>query len=391
MQQIEFRPTKYYPEFIRYYALAKKQQELCNVSRSHPYGALSHTDPAAKIGDDLMEHVELYDVVQRKYAGFSQIVNDIFYGWHDSHPYWEKMKLGKVTKQRNTIARNWSNVAHDDYIWLWLFILHRVTGSAINYSTKPTGYHNTVLPYLYQFDSIKDMNAFIKNYPGTFYTSIGYQFPAFPKPAEGYKRGGDFYLAEYAPELAAALAEFLLYTKGKKSLREVGNFMLRWNVEHGLRQYHFQYAAVVADIADWFPDCVYKESHFYYGTNAKECISYLAERPKGVKEIDFLDNVMDQIMKDTGGYPYDAEDCACDFIRWIENYVRPGADYDHLDFDSIWNSSTIIDHPFGRQKKMLEMGLVKTFNGMKSHPSDDFVLKSAGMSVQQYKEAINVT
>jgi hypothetical protein len=100
---------------------------------------------------------------------------------------------------------------------------------------------------------------------------------------------------------------------------------------------------------------------------------------------------MDQIMKDTGGYPYDAEDVCCDFIRWIENYVRPGADYDHLDFDSVWNSSTIIDHPFGRQKKMLELGLVKTFNGMKSHPSDDFVLKSAGMSVQQYKEAINVT
>ena len=391
MSKIEFNPTKYYPEFIRYYSLAKKQQEMCNVSRAAPYGMLAHTDPAARIGDDLMEHVELYDVVQRKYAGFSQIVNDIFHGWDKSHPYWEKMKAGKVTKQRNTIAKNWSNTTLDDYMWLWLFILHRVTGSAINYSTKPTGYHNTVLPYLYQFDTIKDMNAFIKNYPGTFYTSIGYQFPAFPKPAAGYKRGGDFYLAEYAPELAHELAKFLLYTKGKKSLREVGNFMLKWNVEHGLRQYHFQYAAVVADIADWFPDCVHKESHFYYGTNAKECISYLAERPKGVKEIEFLDSVMDKIMADTGAYPYDAEDVACDFIRWIENYVRPGADYDHLDFDSVWNSSTITDHPFGRQKKMLELGLVKTFNGMKSHPSDDFILKSAGWSVQQYKEALNVT
>lgn len=73
------------------------------------------------------------------------------------------------------------------------------------------------------------------------------------------------------------------------------------------------------------------------------------------------------------------------FIRWIEGYIRPGADYDHLDLDSVWGSCSIQDHPFGRQKAMLELGLVKTFNGIKNHPSDDTIIKSAGLSVEQYK------
>ena len=35
---------------------------------------------------------------------------------------------------------------------------------------------------------------------------------------------------------------------------------------------------------------------------------------------------------------------------------------------------------------MLDLGLVKTFNGIKNHPSDDTVLKEVGMSVDEYKE-----
>ena len=82
------------------------------------------------------------------------------------------------------------------------------------------------------------------------------------------------------------------------------------------------------------------------------------------------------------------EDVACDFIRWIENYVRPGKDYDHLDFDAVWNSSSIKDHPYGRQKAMLELNLVPSFNGMKDHPSDDKVLKSVNITEEQYKEKV---
>lgn len=379
--------TKYYDEYIRYFNLALDQQKKCNVSDEPPYGMLAHID--SDMNDELFHHVELYDVVERKYAGFSQIVNDCFYGWTEEHPYWKKMEAGKITRQREVVAHDWTG-KHKDFKlpeWLYIFILHRVCGSAINYSTKPSGYHNTLLFNLHKATTIEGMTEIVNKHPKPFYTSVGYQFPAFPKPPVGsnYKRNGDYYLTEFAPRLARDLAEFL-EKGGKRDLREIGDFMLKWNVDNGLRQYHFQYAAVVADIADWYPQYVNKESPFYYGTNAVECISYLAKPTKKMKPIEFLDKVMEKIYEDVKSYPYNAEDVCCDFIRWVENYVRPGADYDHLDFDNVWSSCKIKDHPYGRQKAMLQLGLVKSFNGMKAHPSDDAVIKQAGLTVEQYKE-----
>jgi len=379
--------TKYYDEYIRYFNLALDQQKKCNVSDEPPYGMLAHID--SDMNDELFHHVELYDVVERKYAGFSQIVNDCFYGWTEEHPYWKKMEAGKITRQREVVAHDWTG-KHKDFKlpeWLYIFILHRVCGSAINYSTKPSGYHNTLLFNLHKATTIEGMTEIVNKHPKPFYTSVGYQFPAFPKPPVGsnYKRNGDYYLTEFAPRLARDLAEFL-EKGGKRDLREIGDFMLKWNVDNGLRQYHFQYAAVVADIADWYPQYVNKESPFYYGTNAVECISYLAKPTSKMKPIEFLDKVMEKIYEDVKSYPYNAEDVCCDFIRWVENYVRPGADYDHLDFDNVWSSCTIKDHPFGRQQNMLKLGLVKSFNGMKAHPSDDAVIKQAGLTVEQYKE-----
>lgn len=375
--------TEYYDEYIRYYQLAKDQQAKCNLG-SVPY-------LESNMNDDLMEHVELYDVVERKYAGFSQIVNDVFYGWTPEHPYWDKMEKGHHTYQRKTIATDWTGKQKDFGLpeWLYVFLLHRVTGSGINYAQKPSGYYNTLLPHLYKFNTIEDMARFVNVYPYPFYTSVGYQFPSFPKPAPGYKRGGDYYLCEYAPRLCRELAEWLEGNNQKKDLREIGEWMFDWNAKNGLRAYRFQYAAFVADIADWFPQYVNLESPFYYGTNAVECISYLGINTQRVQKEKFLDQIMEKIYDDTGAYPYNAEDVCCDFIRWVENYVKPGADYNHLCFDSVWSSCKIKDHPYRRQRAMLDLGLVRTFNGMTNHPSDDTILKQVGMSVTEYKTKVN--
>jgi hypothetical protein len=375
--------TEYYPEFLRYYQMAKTQQDECNL------GTMKHHE--SSVEDELMKHVELFDVVERKYAGFSQIVNDVFYGWTEDHPYWNKMKAGIHTKQRETIAKNWTGKRDkfDLNTWLYVFLFHRLTGSGINYSMKPSGYYNTLLFELHRCDSIEDMKKIIRIHHKPFYTSVGYQFPSFPKPQGTYKRGGDYFMCEYLPKLVDDVALFLTDGKGKKDLREVGEFMFKWNKDHGLRAFKFQYAAFIADIADWFPEFVNRESMFYYGTNAKECISYLATKPKmKMNEEAFLDAVMEKIYDDTGSFPYNAEDVACDFIRWIENYCKPGADYDHLDLDHVWNSSTILDHPYGRQKAMLDLKIVPTFNHITEHPSDDKVLKSIGMTADQYKEKV---
>jgi len=140
--------TNYYDEFIHYFKLASKQQELCNLGHI-PYNQ-------SGVNDDLMENVELYDVVERKYAGFSQIINDVFYGWSDKHPYWHKMQTGKITIQRMEVAKNWTgkNKIFKLPEWLYVFILHRVCGSGINYAKKPSGYHNTLLFNLYLASNI---------------------------------------------------------------------------------------------------------------------------------------------------------------------------------------------------------------------------------------------
>ena len=388
--------TPYYDEFKYYFKLAKDQQDKSNL------GHIPHKD--SQLNDPLMETIELYDVVERKFAGFSQIVNDVFYGWSEDHPYWSRMEAGLYTKQRKEVATKWTNKRDTFGLpeWLYVFILHRVCGSAINYGTKPSGYHNTLLFDLWQSDTIEEMCEQVRFANKTFYTSIGYQFPAFPKPPkpkieaaplfgiEGdyvYKRGGDYFLCEFAPRLARDLATFLETSDKKLDLREIGDWMFDWNKSNNLRVYRFQYAAIIADIADWFPEFVNTESMFYYGTNAVECIGYLADTPngKGKKSEEFLDGVMKLIYEETGSVPYNAEDVACDFIRWIENYVRPGADYADVNMDTLWNSSSIKDHPYGRQKAMLDLGLVETFNGIKNHPSDDAVLKAANVSLEDYK------
>lgn len=382
--------TPYYDEFLRYHELAKKQQELCNLG-SEPY--------LGSVGDPLMEHVELYDVVERKYAGFSQIVHDVYYGWTDLHPYWDKMKVGNHSRQREMIAKDWAgkNIALEEF--LYMLILHRVTGSGINYAVKPSGYHNSILMHLHKChagDNVITMNRmvdFIKHYPSTFMTSVGYQFPKFPKsPSSEYRIGGIYYLCEFAPKLARDLAEHLQDRqtpgpwRGKMTFRELGEWMLNWNLEHGLGRYIFQYAAVIADIADWLPQYVDHSSMFYYGTNAVNCMSMMGKSTK-LKGQDLLDAIMEQAVKDTGGYPYNLEDVMCDTIRYVENYCRPGDDYGHLDLDNVFNTSSII-HPYGRQKAMLDLGLVKTFNDIKHHPTGDSVIAAVGIKPHEYIEKV---
>jgi len=364
--------TAYYDEMVRYAAMAKTQQIECNL------GTIPHLEGSVK--DDLMRHVELYDVVNRKYAGFTQIVLDLFYNTTTDHPY-----AHKLHDVRKPICKSFEGV---EYVWglsewLYVFIVHRVTGSGINYAKKPSGYNNTILPKFWSCDTIEQMAQVIASRESTIYTSVGYQFPAFPKPIDGYKLGGDYFLCHYAPKLARNLAEWL-ESKSRHDLRDIGEWMFEWNKQQGLRAYKFQYAAVVSDIADFFPQYVNKSSPFFYGSNAVEYLKYAAKPLSKGKEQDFLDEVTMKFCKDIGSTAYDGEDIFCDGIRWIENYVRPGHDYNHLDRDKIWNSSTIIDHPYGRQKAMLEHGLVDSFNSLSVHPSDDHVLKLANMSKGEY-------
>lgn len=363
--------TRYYEEFLRYSSMAATQQKESNL------GTIPHAK--GSIDDDLMRNVFLYDVVQRKYAGFTQLLLDIWYGKSNSHPY--KDNLHPI---REPICENFNRWRRKRTVaeMLFVFFIHRLTGSAINYARSPSGYWNTVLPEFYQASNIPEMVEIVRTYTETMYTSVGYQFPAFPKPVGGYKRGGDYFICEKLPILVESLSDYL--SKGsKKTLRSVGGFLFDWNQRMGLRRYKFQYAAVIADIADFMPEYVEVYSPFFYGSNAIQCMSYMLEKPS----TDNFDLLMQKASRDTGFRHYDLEDQMCDCIRWIENYIRPGGDYDHLDLNEVWSSHRIYDHPFGRQKAMLELGLVD-FNKLGKHPTGDYVLRHVGISRREYRNRV---
>ena len=365
--------TEYYDEFLKYFEIASWQQEDCNL------GTIDYSETLWD--DDLVKNVFLYDVVERRYAGFSQLLLDL---WHDEddHPYWHKANDSRKTIIKGIETSTWGLEE-----WLYVFFIHRLTGSGINYAKNPSGYHNSILLNFYNTKSIEDMKKVYLAHTGPKFTSSGYQIAPFPKPKAPYAKGGDYFICEILPDLVRRFADFLHGQNGTISFRETMKWLEKYNQDLGFRVFRFQYGAVLADIADFFPDFIDVNSHFFYGKNAMECLGYLAKKPKSIKPIEFYDKLVEHIMKDIGSIPYNIEDIACDFIRWVENYINPKGDYSHLDMDKIWSSCSITDHPFGRQKSMLDFGLVDTFNG-KPHPSDNKILEQNWMTPSEYKDLI---
>ena len=77
-----------------------------------------------------------------------------------------------------------------------------------------------------------------------------------------------------------------------------------------------------------------------------------AEKLGRYKKDLYYDYVMEAAVRDTGGAPRDLEDVMCDYIRWVENYIPDNKQktYEHLDRTAIWNTSSITNHPKGRQQ-----------------------------------------
>lgn len=367
--------TKYYYEFLEYYDIAKWQHNNCNLGNQD----YSETP----WDDDLVKNVYLYDVIERKYAGFSQLLLDMWYPVM-KHPYRHKLSKDRTEIINSFKCRKKWGIEE----WLFIFFVHRLTGSGINYSLATSGYHNSILLKFTDTEDIDEMIEVYKSHKGPKFTSMGYQIAPFPKPEDGYDKGGDWFICEMLPILVEEFA-IKLQHKGPHTFRDMMSYLEQFNQQEEFRVFRFQYGAALADIADFFPELVQTDSHFFYGKNAIECLNYMAERPRSQKPIDFLDELTERIQKDTGMVPYNSEDVACDCIRWIENYINPKADYSHLCMDTIWSCHEIEDHPFGRQKAMLELGLVDSFNG-KPHPSDDKIIKEAGYTIEGYKNAVKL-
>ena len=363
----------YYDQFLYYYEeIARWQFFHCNLG-NQSYGETPDDD-------HLVKKVPIYDVIERKYAGFTQLLLDMFYE-PATHPYTHKMSTERksLCESFDGARRHWTKVD-----WLFVFMVHRLTGSGIDYARDNSGYHNSILPLLGKYAAsghIYDgdmMCEIIALHDGPIFTSKGYQIARFPKPLGEYQQGGRYYLCEILPKMIYEFCEYLESKAQMLTFREMMDWLKQYHKSLCLPNYHFQFGAFLADIADFYPEHVDATSHFFYGSNAKQCLQYLALPCTN------LDSIMDRIVKDTNMHPYNAEDVCCDFIRWIENYIQPGHAYDHLDLDHIWNSSSIVDHPYGRQKMMLRLGLVDSFNNNR-HPTGDKIIAKLGFTKEQYQ------
>jgi hypothetical protein len=334
------QPTPYFDDFLTYYDKATVLQNFCNLGGQSYLG---------QVNDDLMEQVHIYDTVERRYAGFSNMLQDL---WHGTNtPKFHKLN----GMQREVCLR--AEDLHDRWQmedWIYVFLLHRLTGSGASFESDH-GYRNTILPQLVEMDGIDQMKQFIKVYDRPMFTSIGNQIPAFPKPNFGYKTGGKLYLCELAPMLARELVDYIqnngqLFGR-KVTIRELADYMCAFNKSSGINAFHFVFTAIAADLADYYPELVDEDSHMYYGKNAKEAMDLFATKVgKGTKD-QFYDAVMKLAVSRTGGAPRDLEDVMCDYIRYVENYIPDNREqtYAHLDRAAVWNNSAIKSHPKGRQ------------------------------------------
>lgn len=383
----DLQPTRYYPEFLRYLGMAKILQDKVNL------GGLPIKQLQTRlVPDDLMRSVTIYDTVERRHAGFSNMLMDL---WHaDKTPkfYKKSEAYKKLLKSFKHLRKDW-----DAEEWIYAWLVHRITGSGASFESDH-GYRNTPMFELAKGKSVRDMHQRLQRLQAEkipIFTSIGNQPPLFSPGKDGMKPGL-WYLVYEAPLLATHMANWLAkrsVSKRRASPRDVVDEMNAWNNKRGHKKFTFQFAAVAGDMADYWPKLVDPDGDFYHGKNAIECSELLFEKPRGRNLQQFLDDSIRHVCRDFGGggnwrcYPYDIEDGLCDGIRWLENYVPRSTmkTYDHLDLDSVFNSCKIQDHPKGRQKMMLTLGVVDTFNDRK--PTADYaVLERAGMSAAEYIE-----
>ena len=322
---MQLNRTAYFYDFVHYYQKAEYLQSKNLYKRETGIDL-------APVGDDLMDQVPIYDTVNRRYAGFSKVLEDLHGRRPDRH------------KPENRV------VPLSD--WLYIHMIHRATGSGASFC-KDHGYRNTCIFDLWKLNTREDMIQWFLDWdknPGRkpIFTSVGNQPPAFNK-VEGYNKACIDYFVRILPFLCDWAANSLQEASCLWSIRLLTDMALEFNRANGLRQYNFVYTAWAMDVAEYFPELVDPRSHANYGKNCMEALDLMYEKRSG------YDHKMADIMEYVGNeyFPMDYEDVCCDYIRYIENYIPNSKDYDHLDKNAVWNRSSIANHSKGRQKNVV--------------------------------------
>lgn len=282
-------------DFKDYYSKAKMMQEF-----RFENGTWSKHD----VNDDLVWNVPIYDVVNRRFAAFSSLLEAI--RLRDRDPKGNGVFFSKVP-----------NV--DDIDFIKLCYLFRLCGSGINYKPmkneeEPFGTHG--------FGNFWVVDRLIKGE-----TTAQEWLLAMPEKGfcdvKGYllpmiKQGLRWFILNESMSLVEHLVKVFTLSKGKIGIKTIVDKGNQWLVERGYKRQNFVLTAFAMDLAEYFPWKVDQDSDVYVGTNAKKCLKLIMP---GVK----TDKALRHLCDITGGHskPYDMEDVACDFIRYIENFQSP--------------------------------------------------------------------
>lgn len=276
-------------QFKDYYKKAKMNQE-----RLYQGFNWSKED----INDDLVWHVPIYDVVNRRFAAFSSLL--------------------EAVKRKNDDPKGngkFFDCNLYDYDFIKMCYLFRLCGSGINYKPKkigekPFGTHGFGNFWVVDQLTKGEYNCsdWIANMPEKGFCDVkGYLLPMI--------KGGLYNFIYQESEVLMHYLIDYLFSGSKKGIKDVVNFGNEWLINNGYKRQNFVLTAFAMDMAEYFPDKVDRDSDVYVGSNAKKCLKLILPKMK-------TDNALRYLCDITGSYskPYDMEDVACDFIRYLDNF-----------------------------------------------------------------------
>lgn len=265
------------------------------------------------INDDLVWHVPIYDVVNRRYAAFSSLL--------------EALILKDKDPKGNGNYFIDTKITNVDFIFL--AYLFRLCGSGINYIPKkkePYGSHG--FGNFWIVDSLKNgrytKEQWLDDLPDKkFSDNKGYLLPMIPK-------GLNAFIAEDALELVNHIVENLKWNPEIYQIVDIGN---KWLIDRGYKRQNFVLCAFAMDLAEYFPNIVSRDSKVYIGSNARKCLKQIFSNAKGIgTNLDKTNDCLEYLCDITGNYSkkYDMEDVACDFIRYTNNFQSKH----HIEFNN---------------------------------------------------------
>ena len=305
--------TEFYHDFLEYHYKAEILQNR-NIGKEHQ---------KVDVNDPLMMHVHIYDCVERRYAGFSNALEDL----HGKRLPKEIKKLPEYK--------------FDLYTWNFIHLFHRFTGSGASFESDH-GYRNSHVGRLAEIGDVDKMVEHIVSNKEPMVTSIGNQPPSLKnEDPEKYRLAQQYYFDNFARDFIKDYTDYI--SEGSiKSIKEAVDWCLDWHSDKGFKRWKFVMTAFVMDNAEYNSNLVDPKSHCYYGKNAISSMSLMYKRgshsPRGRKE--WEEQMMDDLVKATNNKPYNLEDVLCDYIRYIEEYI-PANDYDHLSEKDKKNNSLL--------------------------------------------------